>query len=77
MNPSPATASLEETHGRPKFPQPPRGAEPAPSERLRAHEWLAQAIGPASPVAAGSGRPRGAQMSRISWLNSSTSSKLR
>ena len=44
-------APLEETHGRPKLPQPPRGAEPAPSERLRAHEWLAKAIGPASPMA--------------------------
>jgi hypothetical protein len=52
---------LEETHGRPKFPQPPRGAEPAPSERLRAHEWLAKANGPASPMADDVGRrPRGA-----------------
>jgi hypothetical protein len=41
----------KETPGRPKLPCPPRGAEPAPSERLRAHEWLAKAIGPASPMA--------------------------
>ena len=56
----------EQTHGRPKFAQPPRGAEPAPSERLRAHEWLAKAIGPAGPVAAGaSRRPGGADDSPL------------
>ena len=35
----------------PQARDPPGGAEPAPSERLRAHEWLAKAIGLASPVA--------------------------
>ena len=31
--------------------RPPEGAEPALSERLRAREWLARAIGLASPMA--------------------------
>ena len=30
---------------------PPEGAEPAPSERLRAREWLARASGHAVPLA--------------------------
>ena len=34
------------------FIRGPRGTEPAPSERLRAREWLARAIGLASPMAA-------------------------
>ena len=58
-------APLEETHGRPKLPQPPRGAEPAPSERLRAHEWLAKATGLASPVAADAPRRPGGALSQL------------
>ncbi|MEN9317136.1 MAG: hypothetical protein RIS35_3529, partial [Pseudomonadota bacterium] len=30
---------------------PPRGGEPAPSERLRAREWLANAVRPAGRIA--------------------------
>ena len=49
----------KETHRRPEFPCPPREAEPAPSERLRAHEWLAKEVGLASPTADGASRPPG------------------
>ena len=41
------------------FAHPPRGAEPAPSERLRAREWLARAIRPASRMADDVGRRPG------------------
>ena len=68
--------ALEETHGRPKFPQPqgPQrgpfvalGAEPAPNERLRAREWLAKAFRLASRKAGDARRrPGGAfQGSRV------------
>jgi hypothetical protein len=35
----------------PRLSLPPRGAEPAPSERLRAREWLARTGGHTGPLA--------------------------
>ncbi len=43
------------TQSRLKSCAPPRGGEPAPSERLRAREWLANAVGPARPTADAAG----------------------
>ena len=53
--------ALKKTKGRSRVFLPPRGAEPAPSERLRAREWLAKAIRPAGRMADdGCCRPGGA-----------------
>ena len=43
-------------HGRPKGEFPHGGTEPAPSERLRAREWLAKALRLASRKAARSAK---------------------